>query len=189
MRLSAIEARLKAERLLENFFRGLRGAPAWGVSVEYGSWLSLNFGNPHLEVREAVAEAQSPMARRRTVFVKGDHRLWIDLCTWDLFAGSRRRFHSEQRRSSLRRAAAPLNGQIITTLLIKTRPFVAEFQFDAGSRLVMKPYPRAPGADELWHLYTGRRYLCLAASRHVRHGILNARRLAVIRCPSLEISI
>jgi len=157
------------------------------VTAEFGSWLTLHFGTPKLDVRDAVPTARSKALQRRAVFVEGQHRLWIDLCDWEIIEAGRRRFHSDQRRGELRRAADHLDGQVLQGFSLSLRPLRCTFRFDAGSTLVTQRYSRARQDDELWRFYSSRTYLGLRSDADLVFGTLDPERLS--NCPALALEI
>ena len=80
---------------IERVVRRLYGKPCWGVSPGFGSFLTLEFGEPHLEVREPVAMKKGTSAGvrknliRRAVYIHGDWHLWIYCCDWQVFSGTK----------------------------------------------------------------------------------------------------
>ena len=62
---------------IEKIISKLYGIPCWGVRPGFGSFLTLEFGKPHLKVREpVVAGRSSPVSvrkrlARRRVYVHG----------------------------------------------------------------------------------------------------------------------
>src|SRR5436305_1318277 len=73
---------------LRRAFVPLIGLPAWFVHQGYGSFLTLEFGAPHLRVREPraargnVSEKVKKLFLKRRVSVKGEWHLWIYCCQW-----------------------------------------------------------------------------------------------------------
>jgi hypothetical protein len=174
--------------VLKRHLRRLSGLPAWGGSAFFGTWLSLQFGEPRLEIREPVANA-GRFGRRRRASVVGQHHLWLDMCHWEIFEDSRRRFHSGQSRLLLLRAAAHLEGQILVGVSLSLRPLLTEFEFDGGSRLVARRYPRAASDWELWHLYSPRSYLGLTSDARIHWGWLRPERLRAARLLATQIAV
>ena len=54
--------------------------PCWGVRQGLGTALHLQFGQPHLEVRQPNKSATRESLKRRSVYVEGDWTLSIDCC-------------------------------------------------------------------------------------------------------------
>jgi len=174
---------------LKRFFGPLSGLPAWGGLASWGTWLSLEFAQPRLEVREAMPTTGNPRLRRRHASVVGEHNLWLDMCHWEILDGARRRFHSEQSRHLLRRAAAHLDGQIVVALSISVRPLTSEFHFDDGTRLIARRLPRADPDWELWHLYSPRNYLGLTSAGRLQVGWIKPQRLHSLQVTPTQIAV
>src|SRR5215213_4517459 len=158
--------------LLREYFGPLQGLLSWHGTAEFGTWLSLSFGQPRLTVREGKPQAVSKLLRRRRIFVEGDFLLWIEMGAWELFEDGRRLFHSGQSRRSLRRAAARLEAQRITRVEITADPVGTVFSFDLGSQLHVRPTEDAEPDEGLWHLYSSDRCLSLLANGTLTHGPL-----------------
>jgi hypothetical protein len=64
--------------IFHRVFREIYGKPCWNVRPGYGSFLTLEFGKPHLDVREPAAASKDDSLRvqrllaRRSVFVHGE---------------------------------------------------------------------------------------------------------------------
>lgn len=160
-----------AGALIREYFGPLRRLPCWHVTAEYGSWLSLRFGRPRLDVREGNPKAKSERLRRRNVFVEGDFLLWVEMGAWDLLENGKRSFHSEQPRSYLRRAAASLESQKIVGVELDANPTSTVLTFDFGSSLHIRPTDDAEPDEALWHLYSRKRCLTLLANGNLEHGL------------------
>ena len=152
------------------YFDRIARQPCWHATAEYGTWLSLNFGQPKLVIREGNPSSKSELMRRRKVTVQGDGLLWVEMGAWELREGRRRLFHSEQSRSFLRRAAARLDGQILVRLEVQTSPLRSTFSFDHGSVLSVWAHETNEDDDPLWHIYGGRGCLSLLAGGKVEYG-------------------
>src|SRR5690349_21194900 len=74
----------------QNLLRPLLGQLAWHVRGGYGSFLTLEFGQPHIEIREPINPSPDHSARvqrnllRRRAFIVGDWHLWIQYCDWTI---------------------------------------------------------------------------------------------------------
>ncbi len=71
--------------VIEGVFGRLYGEPCWNVKRGHGSFLTLEFGEPYLTVKEPgeVTPEMSPVQKwyqcTRHVFVHGEWHLWIYL--------------------------------------------------------------------------------------------------------------
>jgi hypothetical protein len=137
-------------------FAKLYGLPCWGVEPGYGLSLTLEFGDPHLEIREPrppqahwSRRFRAMMARRR-VFVHGEWHLWLWDCDWAVFLDGRRVGDCSGLRR-VRRAAEVLDGQALVSAEVRARGCRTTFGFDLGGRLETRPLNRR---GEQWLLYT-----------------------------------
>jgi len=140
---------------IESVFKRIYGKPCWGVKPGFGSFLTLEFGKPHLEVREPIVanKAASPKVReelaRRGVYVHGEWHLWIYCCDWEVLSGSKRIGDSSAKRK-IRCAAEFLDGQELTRFSISPRKVSCVFEFDLGATLKTRPFDNE---SEQWFLY------------------------------------
>ena len=143
--------RMRIERIVSNVY----GRPCWNVRPGFGSFLTLEFGDPHLEVREPVTAKKSSPAvvrkilGRRGVYIHGDWHLWIYCCDWAVFS-RRRRVGDNSGKVKIRQAAEFLNGQKLSGFSISPRKVSCVFRFDLGGTLKTKPYDKE---SEQWMLY------------------------------------
>jgi hypothetical protein len=133
--------------VFEDVFGKIYGQPCWRVSPGHGSFLTLEFGEPHLEVSEPEpanpkysAKMNRSLASRR-VFIHGDWHLWIYCCDWKVT--DRGKFVGKNTSpASYERAAGFLDGQKLLRVEILARPCRSVFEFDLGARLETRPYDR-----------------------------------------------
>ncbi|AOR71676.1 hypothetical protein BBJ41_29980 [Burkholderia stabilis] len=135
--------------------------PAWSVTKGQGSFLTFEFGQPELEVREPragspdlSAAARDRLASRR-VTVAGNGHLWICYCHWSIALDGREFAHSESRSGDIAAAAQRLDGQILQSLAPGAEPGAWAFDFDLRGKLTTWPYGDDP-SDEQWHLFDRR---------------------------------
>lgn len=174
--------------LFREYFGQLKGLPCWGASAEFGTWLSLNFGRPHIRVREGNPKAESERQRRRHVYVNGDFLLWFEMGEWEYFENGKRRFHSGQSRAYLRRAAARLQSQCVARVQLVAQPAEMVFDFDLGGQLRVRPTSDAEQDDPLWHLYAHDRCLTLLANGTLEHGASNLKPAKIKAHPAVYAS-
>lgn len=142
----------------------LYGRPCWQVKKGYASFLTLEFGEPHLHVHERVREGFAP----RLIVVHGDWHLWIHSCDWAVFEGARRIGHSEGTDRNIERAARSLDGRKLVGAEVVPRGMRTVFEFESGVRLETWPYDRT---GEQWLLYeSGRNVLTVRADRKYSYG-------------------
>jgi hypothetical protein len=143
------------QRSMFRVTRALLGLPCWGVKRGYGSFLTLQFGEPQLLVREPMA-AKSGSAKvrrslaRRHVVVHGAWRLWIYCCDWRVESAGKTVGDASTRRR-IDAAARALDGQKLIGITLGPRGARTKFIFDLGAVLETRPYDRT---SEQWMLYT-----------------------------------
>jgi hypothetical protein len=163
--------------VFEISFARVYGKPCWGVKQGYGSFLTMEFGKPHLVIREPiVASAKASEKVRanlatRGAYVRGDWHLWIYCCTWEVLFNGKQVAHNESSDSRIVRAANFLNGQKLVRFSLVPRGTRCVFEFDLGGVLKTWPYSRT---DEQWLLYepTGT-VLVLRADKRYSHSRSN----------------
>jgi len=140
-------------------FEPLIGKWAWQVKRGYGSFLTMEFGNPHLEVREprpVSADASRQVRdnfRRRRVTIVGDWHLWIQYCDWKVTT-------SNQSISSVEtdnpymvdECLAELDGQVLSSVESQGRDPATVFRFDLGGMIQVSSSPDQL-EGHLWTLY------------------------------------
>jgi hypothetical protein len=153
-------------------FRKLRGLPCWNVQRGFGSFLTLEFGEPHLAIREpfestARSAKVRKLAARRLVSLRGDWHLWIYCCDWSVFEGQDL-VGDCSTKQTMDRAAEFLNGQKLIRTGVIARGMRATFEFDLGGRLETRPYDRT---SEQWMLYEpGGNVLTVRADMRYSYG-------------------
>ena len=145
--------------VIERVFQPLYDKSCWNVSSGYGSFLTLEFGDPHLvtsDPEEARPEWSASMRKRharRRIHVRGKWHLWIYCCQWNVFTGDKLVGDSALESSSKRRivrGAKELDGQKLVRVEIDPAHGGSAFTFDLGSRLETAPYDTD---SDQWKLY------------------------------------
>lgn len=131
-------------------FAGVVGKRAWLVRKGYGSFLTMEFGEPHLQVREAKPEALARGLRRPNVTVRGELHLWIYCCDWTITEGGAQLAHSESEDSEIERTAHLLNGLTLLAVSVDPETAHARFRFELDTELATAPMGPE---DECWMLY------------------------------------
>jgi hypothetical protein len=133
------------------------GNPAWSVKKGHGSFLTLEFGQPELEIREPLTAppgasgVQERLGRRR-VTVTGRWHLWIYCCNWSITLLDTEVAHSESSDDVIAFATDQLDGQKLLSVRRDGRPGTWVFAFDLGGELRTWPYDDDL-SDEQWLLY------------------------------------
>jgi hypothetical protein len=143
-------------------FAPLYGLPSWRVERGVGSFLTLDFGKPHVridDVRDIPAYIGTDFmpVPRRTAGVMGEWHIWIYWCAWSLSWRNREIATSESKELDIDRALSVLNGQSLTIVTAGTDDGRSSFAFDLSCTLKTwptRPHDRASGDDqEEWMLF------------------------------------
>ncbi len=130
-------------------FEPILGCPAWQVEKGHASFLTMEFGEPQLEIREP----KSPKFRnRRLVTIRGEWHLWIYCCGWNIAQDGERLAHYEAEDETIREAAAQLDGQCLERLWLEPGTVITHFEFDLGAVLTTYPLDDDPDMEQ-WILY------------------------------------
>jgi hypothetical protein len=129
-------------------FRPILGLHAWQVKKGVGSFLTLEFGEPHLVIDEPAASRPN----RRIATIRGDWHLWIYCCGWTIDQGGEQLAHNEAKDAAIMKGTAQLDGQRLERLWLEPGTVITHFEFDLGVVLTTFPYNDDP-EDEQWMLY------------------------------------
>lgn len=163
-------------RVFESVFRKLYGKPCWGVKQGHGSFLTFEFGKPHIVVREPVVAEKNASSKvrevlaERRVFPRGQWHLWLYCCDWEVLSRGKRVGDSSTD-TKIRRAAELLNGQKLVRFFIQPQKLSCVFEFDLGGTLKTGPYDKT-GEQRLLYEPT-KKVLSLRADgryRYIRSG-------------------
>lgn len=144
---------------VQDLFKPLLGHAAWSVRGGVGSMLTLEFGAPHIIVREPKvpnpkrSERVRRLLGRRHVSVRGDWHLWIQYCEWKITVSDgscdSEGFAWRQPDECL----ADLDGQRLIGVGGGSLPNSWRFEFDLGGTLELWPSTEYEATDNLWSLY------------------------------------
>jgi hypothetical protein len=153
----------------KTLFAPIIGLPCWNVKPGYGTFLTLEFGEPIEHVREPI-ESDSKNARvrellaKRHVSVHGEWHLWIYGCRWRVFVGEQVVGYSDLEGSTkywMENAAVTVDGKTLTAVALDPQRVTSVFTFSEDTRLETEPYD---DESEQWNLYMPDGYvLCFEA--------------------------
>ena len=128
-------------------------SPGWRVSPGWGSFLTFEFGEPHLDIREPSVDIREPsvpkgnvsekvrkLLARRHVSIKGDWHLWINCCDWSVLR--KKADWQKHLAFNVPKAADFLDGQKLVRFSLLPKETRCIFEFDLGGRLETRPYDR-----------------------------------------------
>lgn len=143
-------------------FADVIGKPCWNVRPGYGSAFMMEFGEPHLRVREPiVSNSESEKVRRslarRQVTIKGDWTLLVEFCGWRVFRDGAAVIDSDTfidaDPSTERVLVDALQGQKLTDVRANGAAGTSRFAFDLGSLVeTFASWTGAPFGD--WMFFT-----------------------------------
>ena|SRR5579872_5981249 len=153
---------------VRDLLKSLIGGIAWGVARGHGSVFHMEFGAPHLVVREPVAPKQARTAeatralQRRSVYVRGDWSFWVDYGDWSLRTRGGEIDCTISAGSPADACLRDLEGQKLLSVGPGTKANSSILTFDLGAVLAI--WPSAEIQDSQWslHAWNGR----IATFRH-----------------------
>lgn len=159
---------------LDAILATLSGRMAWSARRGYGTFLTMEFGSPHIKTREPInvspeadPEHSARMARRR-VFIEGDWHFWIQHANWTLRTASHLATNTQSYSAMIDQAMQELDGQILESYDISGFPEKFSLRFDLGAMLDIGGSDRT--GDELWSITLRNEYvvICDAAGNLTR---------------------
>lgn len=145
--------------IIKELFQPLYGKLCWQVEQGYASFLTFEFGEPHLRIQEPrqttpdASESVIRNAARRFVYVRGDWHLWIHSCNWRIIFKDEELANSDSNRRAIKKALIEINGQKLTNVTVSPS-LLSVFEFDLGGRLEASPdYENFEKTVDLWLLY------------------------------------
>jgi hypothetical protein len=126
---------------LQELWRPLAGQLVWSVRRGVGSFLTMEFGEPHLSIREPITPRVSRsakvqrMLKRRRVFIEGDWHFWIQWGHWKLRTAHGSLDFQAPSGSPLDECLADLDGQRLVSARADRPGKVAVWEFDQGGLL------------------------------------------------------
>ncbi len=128
---------MQKEKQIKVLFQPLIGIKAWGASIGWGSFVTIEFGQKHLSDHH----------------YHGDWHLWLYQCDWELRSDGRLIAHSESQKHIMQLAIENLNGTELTDQSFDSQNGLTEFTFDNHLHLPCKPYPDAAPDEDWWMLF------------------------------------
>jgi hypothetical protein len=129
---------MQLKKQIDSLLRPLIGQKAWGASVGWGSFVTIEFGSKRLHHRH----------------YPGDWHLWLYQCEWDLSSNGRLLAHSESKKKVMQLAIDNLNGAELKSFSFDSQRMMTGFSFDNDLRLSCKPYRDAVPDEQCWILFT-----------------------------------
>lgn len=137
-------------------FAPLIGQLVWAVSQGYDTFVTMEFGSPHLLLREpgtrkapATPRLQR-MAARRMVTIKGDWHLFVEFAEWRASSVNGSISSKDKKRSGWKDVFDDISGQ---RLLSAESPVAGRLilTFDLGGKIEIWPHPEID--NDVWTLH------------------------------------
>lgn len=142
---------------IRKVFSPFIGQSVWQVRRGHGSFLTMEFGMPHLSIREPIipspnrSEKVSRILQRRHVTVIGDWHFWVQYGDWKLLTADGALKSDDPPGSALDECLGDLEGQRLLSVDVDKASNSWTLAFDLGASL--KIWPSAEIPDDLWSLY------------------------------------
>jgi hypothetical protein len=143
---------------LAHAFDPIHGLPSWEVRRGHGSFVTLEFGEPSVEISDVQAlpariAGERLQVPRRSAYVHGEWHLWIYCCEWTLSWRDRQIAHSESSDLEMNRGLKVLNGQSLTAVTAGSPDGRSSFAFDLDCVLATRPSENAADDLEQWMFF------------------------------------
>lgn len=139
-------------------FAPLIGRSCWQVRRGHGSFVTIEFGEPRLVIREprdVHVDAPKEVARafsKRRITIVGQWHLWIQFCHWKLTVGVKSITDADLDKDAIDAALDELDGQNLVLVSQNPTDATCELRFEMGATLTM--FPSADFTeDDLWTLH------------------------------------
>lgn len=147
--------------IVDDIFNPILGKPAWNVQYGIGSFLTFEFGDPHLvirEPREAKPGASRSVQRhlaRRWIRVRGAWHLWIEHGEWRAYNLGKIIGDSNSSKRILKKIASQFDGQALVRASVSEQADTC-FEFDLGG--ILEVFPGTPDVElpemnDQWSLF------------------------------------
>ncbi len=133
-------------------FAEIIGKPCWLVQRGHAGFLTLEFGEPHLDVREPMPSSR--LLKRRGISVRGDWHLWIYACNWRVLDAGQPIGRSEGSNDEIDSCARLLNGQKLLRVTVAPTTGASRFDFEGELVLATSRMDQDDLSCENWMLAT-----------------------------------
>ena len=147
------------EKEIQNIFQPIIQQFVWGAKQGYGSFLSLEFGNPKTElgaIHKPSEKRKFPFNEfeHRNVSVKGDFTFFITMSNWKIYANKTELAYDESERDEIEFALGFINGQKLMNVTIDPQKNFTELEFDLGGSIKISNEKYDYDINEMWDFYT-----------------------------------
>jgi hypothetical protein len=147
------------EKEIQNIFQPIIQQFVWGAKQGYGSFLSLEFGNPKTElgaIHKPSEKGKFPFNEfeHRNVSIKGDYTFFIYMSNWKIYANKIELAYDESERDEIEFALGFINGQKLINIVIDSQKNITELEFDLGGIVKISNENYEDEINEMWNFYT-----------------------------------
>jgi len=159
-----------AENLLRSQLAPITGLPCWHVSRGYGSFLTMEFGEPRLDIREPSPQSLNKARARRVITVRGSRHLRVEQCAWKISEGLGDVASSESPRDEIARALELIDGQALREFRHNPAEGTCTLVFEHRVALGLRRYEDWTRDDQLLSLAGPEMVLTVCASGQLYLG-------------------
>lgn len=142
----------------------------------HGNFLTMEFGNPHLSVREPIITSHSSsnkverILQRRHIDVVGDWRLWVQYAEWKLTTNHDVLTNKDPAGSPSDECLRALDGQRFLSVESGSTRGSYVFRFDLGGVLEIRPSTEIPDDQCSLYIWEGDIVSCSSTGKLVHRG-------------------
>ncbi|HSF94643.1 MAG TPA: hypothetical protein VLA52_06405 [Thermohalobaculum sp.] len=163
-------SKLTPEQVLRSHFGPVAGLPCWQVAQGYGSFITMEFGEPRLEIRQPAPESKIRALQRRGVTVRGSRHMWIEQCGWKIMEGLGEVANSETPREDIARALALIDGQVLREIRLNPDEGSCVLGFEHRMFLMLRRYDDWQQGDQMLSVYGPEAVLTYCAGGQLEYG-------------------
>jgi hypothetical protein len=142
-------------QMISDKLKCLYGKPCWNVKLKHANSITLEFGNPYLEIRKpgtpkSKSSKVNEWIARRKVWIWGEWHLWIDACDWKIIENGKAICKNTSSIKRIYMGLEKLEGQFLINVEVDQENGNTKFYFDLGAIIETKKWDNG---GEQWHLY------------------------------------
>jgi hypothetical protein len=155
MEMTAPIMDIEMDKEIKELLQQIVGELVWAAKRGHGTFITMEFGAPHLVVREPIKSTSTAprvvrLLARRQVSIRGEFSLFIQDSRWSISTKDRT-VGLDSRESVVREVLQDLDGQRVSAVSFASADTILEFDLGATVRLGKSIFPTEPKSD-LWSL-------------------------------------
>ena len=125
------------ESIERKVFSKLYGKPCWNAKRGWGTFITFDFGKPHLNVYKPYNVSETFRGKKlryksRQAYVRGDWHLWIHCAGWQINNQGEKLARWTSSNERINKALRILDGQALSKITIDLKKIETIFDFDLG---------------------------------------------------------